>query len=80
MLRMIHHIYQDRRFRVIDAAAKSSQRPQRSGISQGCPLSPFPVVVLITIMIRDSLDMLSPEVQAAYEKGLLDVLLYADDT
>ena len=39
--RLIGNIYQNRRFKVNDSGDMSQEKQQRSGISQGCPLSPF---------------------------------------
>ena len=78
--RMIQHIYADRRFRVVDASSQSSERPQRSGISQGCPLSPFLFVMLMTVIIKDSIGPLSPDSQTHFQRGCSICLLYADDT
>ena len=80
MIRMIQHVYGDRRFRVIDAFSVSSERVQKSGMSQGCPLSPFLFVMLMTIIIEDSVGLLSAGAQEHFRTGSLDVLLYADDT
>ena len=80
LLRMIKHIYADRRFRVIDTFSQSSERMQKSGISQGCPLSPFLFVMLMTILVNDSVDLLGLDSQEPFKDGALDTLLYADDT
>ena len=79
-LRIISHIYEDRWFQVTDGSACSSTRRQCSGISQGCPLSPFLFVMLMSVMMNDAVSSLSCESQALYGKGSLDSLLYADDT
>ena len=80
MLRMIEHIYSVRRFRVKDGDSLSSERLQRSGISQGCPLSPFLFVILMTVVMEDSIGHLSDHWQNKARDGSLQALLYADDT
>ena len=80
MLRMIRHIYEDREFRVVHDGGKSSCRRQRSGISQGCPLSPFLFVMLMSVITNDAISMLSAESQEQLVNGSLDVVFYADDT
>ena len=79
-LRIIQHIYSDRRFIVDDDGTFSSQRQQRSGISQGCPLSPFIFIMLMTVVVHDTTEALNPKAQEHYSKGELQPLLYADDT
>ena len=41
VLEVIRGIYSGRRFQVKDGSDNSNQKKQRSGGSQGCPLSPF---------------------------------------
>ena len=48
MLAAIQEIYTNQRFTVIDGETELTHRPQKAGISQGCPLSPF----LFGIVIR----------------------------
>ena len=80
LVRIIEHVYSDRRFRVMDGQQFSTERAQLSGISQGCPLSPFLFVVLMSVVVHDSLGAMSAETKDHYSRGLLDILLYADDT
>jgi len=82
ILAILEHIYADRFFVVSDGAgtSSSSTRRQRSGISQGCPLSPFLFIMLMTVLMRDATDMLCPTSRELFEKGSLSILLYADDT
>jgi hypothetical protein len=80
ILRMIRHIYEDRMFKVVHDGCKSSCRRQQSGISQGCPLSPFLFVMLMSVITNDAIANLSTESQQQLVNGSLDVVLYADDT
>ena len=48
--------------------------------SGGCPLSPFLFVMLITVLMKDAVDVLAEEDKAALADGHLAELLYADDT
>ena len=47
-------IYRDRKFFVRDAGADSAQHQQHFGISQGCPLSPFLLSILMTVLLFDA--------------------------
>jgi hypothetical protein len=80
VLNLIEHIYADRFFTVRDGGNASSKRRQRSGISQGCPLSPFLFVMLMTVVMHDAVHCMSDGAQAAFNSGSLGVVLYADDT
>ena len=77
----ISAIYHDRQFFVIDAGHKSKIHNQPFGISQGCPLSPFLFVILMTVLIHDA----KSHIQSQQHESLSDQLacqelLYADDT
>ena len=72
---IVSAIYSKRIFKVKDGEHLSSPRRQRSGISQGCPLSPFLFVILMSIIMEDAVSLLR-EGDAQH----VDHLLYADDT
>jgi len=80
ILRMIKNIYTGRTFKVLDTSNGSSEHIQHSGISQGCPLSPFLFVMLMTIIMKDATSGLSEAAQHSLAKGSLSAVLYADDT
>ena len=65
---------------MIGQEAPSRERHQRAGISQGCPLSPFLFVMLMTVLIQDVAAELGEEDRARLKRRDLDVVLYADDT
>ena len=78
---MIEAIYRDRRFLVKDNGCTSDWRPQEFGITQGCPLSPFLFVVVMTILLGDAKEDL--EINHNMEQqGVCSIgeLVYADDT
>ena len=76
---MIQAIYSDRRFCVNECGKKSQWRKQRFGISQGCPLSPFLFVILMTILRDDAKHAASSD--PSYTKPPFpSELVYADDT
>ena len=63
-----------------DFGHASDQRPQRTGISQGCTLSPLLFVILMTMLMHDAVELLSPAAKESYNKGDLANIVYADDT
>jgi hypothetical protein len=80
MVQAIQGIYENRRFTVIDGDHESTERSQLAGISQGCPLSPFLFGIVMTILMQDAYDSLSPAAKSAHHRQNLGDVLYADDT
>ena len=79
-LKVISATYSDRRFQVRDCGVLSDARRQRAGISQGCPLSPFLFVMIMTVLRTDAAAQLNIQDQERLRAGTLAELLYADDT
>ena len=79
MLNAIAAIYSRRRFRVLDCSEISGLHEQRSGISQGCPLSPYLFIVLMTVALMDARRIANLDAEAAPHIVSNDVV-YADDT
>ena len=52
--RIVQAIYANRTFQVRDSGTVSSVKGQLSGISQGCPLSPFLFPCVMTILLHDA--------------------------
>ena len=79
---MVEAIYSTRTFRVRENGNLSSERPQSTGIAQGCPLSPYLFIIVLTV-IFDRVDRINgnhPEnVLTDSRAGVLDIT-YADDT
>lgn len=80
MLLIIRDIYSGYSFKAADGKRTSERHTQAAGISQGCPLSPFLFVMLMSVLMMDAVRRLSPTQQQAYARGELLALLYVDDT
>ena len=82
-LDMIQSIYSNRTFSIRDCGVTSSVRPQCSGIAQGCPLSPYLFIIVLTVIFQDVDSMTGNDPDKFLEetaaKQILDVS-YADDT
>ena len=62
---VIHAIYAKREFFVHECGVDSDMRSQKSGISQGCPLSPYLFVILMTILLGDVREKLRDRLTAS---------------
>ena len=82
MVDMIEGIYSERCFSIRDSCGNSSVRPQRAGIAQGCPLSPYLSILIQTVLLADvdyRLTLCGPfNDEPAFV--VCSDLLYADDT
>ena len=80
LLQKLQNLLEARTFSVKDCGAESVPQKQRSGISRGCTLSPLLFVLVMTVLLQDALDMLSDDARAAYQRGSLSDVVFADDT
>ena len=80
VLSVIRSIYSNRTFQVSECGMMSSSKRQDSGICQGCPLSPFLFIIVMSLLMQDARALLSLPALAAIQSGSLSDLLYADDT
>ena len=77
---MVEAIYSERRFYVADGGAKSKWHRQAFGISQGCPLSPFLFVILMTVLLAVAKASASELTSYQLPDRFPSELVYADDT
>ena len=71
VVEVIRGLYANRRFQVKNGNSFSQERQQRSGISQGCPLSPFLFVMMMTVLLEDAVLALDVDDKDAVRKGQL---------
>ena len=80
-LKAIKQLYKNPTFRIEMEGRTSEWTKQNSGIRQGCPLSPYLFVLLMSIMFNDIKEVTKNQL----EKGVLEhfdstEIMYADDT
>ena len=82
LIAVLNFFYINPRFRVKDIEGKSDNRKQNAGIRQGCPLSPYLSICLMSIMFRDIHNNIEHKLS---HRGAPDhmpwwEMIYADDT
>ena len=81
MIDMIQGIYTARKFVVREGQNTSSQRPQNAGIAQGCPLSPYIFIILMSVLMEAVDNEMNNNAGTCTKSYLVTWdILYADDT
>ena len=76
---VIRSLYNNPQFSVRMGSQQSTWRKQSTGIRQGCPLSPYLSIILMTVMFRDVHSELNLK-RGKLKGPTFTELLYADDT
>ena len=80
-LQLIRTIYKAPQFRVKSGEHQSDYKTQHSGIRQGCPLSPYLFILVMTVLMKDVKARLNTKRQSEPINGIrFAEILYADDT
>ena len=85
LINMINEIYREPNYTIVDKDTTTDPRIQRAGIRQGCPLSPYLFVMLMTVIMYDVERGLTEQELDTVENSKLHKqvsgkLFYADDT
>ena len=63
MIKMIEAIYKESRFSIKEGKTTTDAKRQLTGIRQGCPLSPYLFILLLTTITHDVNNNMSLEEQ-----------------
>ena len=77
-LEVVTSIYTDRKFIVRECGVESSPGAQGAGVCQGCPLSPFLLGIVMTVLMTDAYTTLPAAAQEEVDHNRLYDILYAD--
>ena len=85
IINMISEIYREPNYTIVDKDTTTDPRIQRSGIRHGCPLSPYLLVMLMTVIMYNSEKGLTEQELEIVENSKLHKqvsgkLFYAGDT
>ena len=81
IIRLIKALYSNPQFCVEIDGETSQWHTQSAGIRQGCPLSPYLFIALMTVLFKDVHRLHSPNTSSTRVTGAtFDEVLYADDT
>ena len=85
IINMINAIYKEPNYTIVDKETTTDPRIQKAGIRQGCPLSPYLFIMLMTVIMYDVEEGLTESEKDIVERSKLHKqvsgkLFYADDT
>ena len=79
--RLVKLLYQNTTCKVEVEGTSSNLQEQHTGIRQGCPLSPYLFLIVMTVMFEDVHSKLDQQVSSNRTPGAdFDEVAYADDT
>ena len=81
LINVIKSIYKDTRFKIEIEGISSKWEQQETGIRQGCPLSPYLFLIVMTTMFEDVKEHIQINLNRHRVYGAdFDEVMYADDT
>ena len=81
LLNVVQSLYSAPMFKVERDGSESQWKEQQTGIRQGCPLSPYLFLIVMTVMFHDIHEGDAQRLKQHRVEGTsFDEILYADDT
>ena len=80
---IIKQIYKNPKFYITMEGQKSKEMQQGTGIKQGCPLSPYLFIIVMTVLMHDvksNIELKRNLIENRIPAAEFDEILYADDT